>query len=65
MTQSNNAADQDLYVCQNCHWEGPHEQLGDIKHYHQRVEPGEPEPDGECPECGALCHAKEEPEQEL
>lgn len=48
-----------LYACQNCAWVGHHERLRPIKHYHMRVEEGEPEPDGECPECGELCHEYE------
>jgi len=27
----------------------------EIPHLHERVGPGEPMPDGECPDCGALC----------
>lgn len=43
--------------CQNCDWSGPlHQVRVEIPHYNERVEPGEPEPCGECPDCGALCH---------
>lgn len=45
-----------LSQCQNCcavHIDG---NLKGIKHYHQRVEDGEREPSGECPDCGCLCH---------
>jgi rubrerythrin len=50
-----------LYECQNCDWVGTEDELKEIpaKHYHERVSEGEPEPDGECPSCGALCHQKE------
>lgn len=48
--------------CQNCGWRGLKSFLGDIKDYSQRVEPGEPVPDGECPHCKALCHAECEPD---
>jgi hypothetical protein len=42
-------------ACQDCDWRGPDEDLREIKDLHQRVEPGEPMPSGECPACGALC----------
>lgn len=50
----------DLYECQNCgkHWHLADLNL-DIPHYHERVDIDEPEPAGECPECGALCHEVE------
>lgn len=44
------------HYCQNCDWRGTESQLDDIQDLHQRVDPGEPMPAGECPECGALCH---------
>lgn len=42
--------------CQNC--DAVHEEsaLEDIRHYHQRVAPGEACPSGQCPDCGCLCH---------
>lgn len=52
----------EIYECQNCDWTGSYEELKDIVGYDERVEPGEPEPTGECPKCGALCHEKEEEE---
>jgi hypothetical protein len=43
--------------CANCDWRGPVSKvLPDIPDYHERVWPGEPEPEGECPECHCLCH---------
>lgn len=45
-----------MHACQNCDWIGVDGDLEEIQHYSQRVEPGEAEPSGECPECGALCH---------
>jgi hypothetical protein len=46
-----------ICACQNCDWNGPRSALNpDIPHYHERVAPGEVEPDGECPLCGALAH---------
>src|SRR3954468_5859162 len=42
-------------ACQNCDWRGPDEDLREIKDLHQRVDPGERMPSGECPKCGALC----------
>ena len=41
--------------CQNCGAIVNDEDLKPIKDLMQRVEPGEPMPSGECPECGALC----------
>jgi predicted RNA-binding Zn-ribbon protein involved in translation (DUF1610 family) len=50
-------ASRELYECQDCGKRWKLEELKpDIPHYHERVAPGEPEPAGECPECGALCH---------
>ena len=48
-------------ACQNCDWQGT--EAAPIVDYHQRVDDGEPAPAGECPECGALCHALAEGEQ--
>lgn len=45
----------DYSACQNCDWRGPTVDTREIKDLHQRVDPGEPMPSGECPECGALC----------
>lgn len=42
-------------ACQNCDWQGPDHELQPIKDFLQRVQPGEPTPSGECPECGSLC----------
>lgn len=46
-------------ACANCAWTGPESSLGAIKHLGQRVEPGEPMPSGECPDCGALAYPAE------
>jgi hypothetical protein len=49
------------YYCQNCDFAT--EDGGDllpIQDLHMRVEPGEPIPAGECPECGALCAVEHE-----
>lgn len=42
--------------CQNCGATWPESQLEPIDDIYLRVEPGEPMPAGECPDCGALCH---------
>lgn len=55
MTQSNRSA-LECVECQNCEWKGREDQTYAIRHYSQRVDPGEAEPAGECPECGALAH---------
>lgn len=55
---------QETYACQNCDWTGSHDELNDIKDYDERVAPGEPEPTGECPECGALCHEADDEGEE-
>jgi len=47
-------------ACQNCDYRGLRSHLKDIRDYHERVEHGEDQPDGECPHCGALAHAEEE-----
>jgi len=44
--------------CANCqaYWHSD-ELVYPIPHLEERVAPGEPMPEGECPACGALCHA--------
>ncbi len=49
-------------ACQNCSWRGGIEHLQPIRDYSERVADGEPEPAGECPECGALAHVVEDAE---
>lgn len=44
------------YECQDCGKAWTYDQLGDIHDLEARLEPGDPMPAGECPECGALCH---------
>lgn len=41
--------------CQDCGLVVRNTNLKPVKNLLQRVEPGEPMPSGECPECGALC----------
>ena len=48
------------YACQNCNFvTQDRDQLAPIRDIHQRVEPGERMPAGECPECGALVHLED------
>lgn len=50
--------------CDNCEFAGCKEDLNDIKDYSERVSDDGPEPEGECPKCGALCYEVEaEPER--
>lgn len=51
------AVDKMNYECGNCDWTGRQDALGDIEDLSQRVDPGEPMPTGECPDCGALAHS--------
>ncbi len=54
------AAEEDpICSCQGCDWEGPESKLKEIADFHQRVDPGEECPAGECPECGCLAHVME------
>jgi hypothetical protein len=46
--------------CQDCGTRWDEADLRAVRHLTERVLPGEPMPSGECPECGALCHAVEE-----
>ncbi len=39
--------------CQNCDWTGPADLCGPLKNAHERVQPGDVMPAGECPLCGA------------
>lgn len=50
--------------CQNCDWEGLESELYLLADVHQRVAPGEVMPAGECPECGAVAHLKDDEEPE-
>lgn len=50
----------ELVECQNCSWEGHIDDCKPIKDIHERVEPGETMPAGECPDCGALAHLASE-----
>ena len=51
----NRAADEGKAVeCYNCAWRGHLSDVKDIKHFWERVAPGETMPAGECPECGSL-----------
>lgn len=49
----------DIFECQNCGEGWTIELLKSISDISERVGPDEPEPAGECPNCGALCHKKE------
>ncbi len=53
--------------CQNC-GKGWREKdlINPIPDLHERVDPGEPMPNGECPGCGAVCHEEktDEPTEE-
>ena len=54
--------DKDLMTqCQNCEkvWLASKLRAIDPATLPERVAPGEPMPDGECPECGAVCHRVE------
>lgn len=44
------------YRCQNCHHVAERDTLPDAQDLHQRIDPGEPWTDKECPHCGALAH---------
>ena len=44
------------HQCDNCEALHDLEDLAIIKDYSERVEDGEVEPTGECPDCGCLCH---------
>jgi hypothetical protein len=58
------ACAQDNHVCDDCGKSFAEEELDQIKHLTQRVDPGGPMPSGECPCCGALCYQKTlEPER--
>lgn len=43
--------------CSDCGITGDVETLDQIRNFWDRVTPGEIMPAGECPHCGALCHA--------
>lgn len=54
------ANENEEYQCQNCQetWELSELNPMPTAHIFERVAPGEPMPAGECPECGAVCHAR-------
>lgn len=47
----------DLFECQNCGKEWAENELHELLDVTERVAPGELMPAGECPDCGAVCHA--------
>ena len=50
----------ELARCDNCGRVFPVPDLVELASLEQRVDPGGPEPAGECPSCGALCYPFEE-----
>ncbi len=51
------AIDRDNCVaCDSCEWTGTHADLNDVADLWERVDEDGPEPDGECPDCGALAY---------
>jgi len=53
-------ANNDLHRCENCGAVHAQPDLKVVEDYSMRVEPGNPAPSGECPDCGALCYPLEE-----
>jgi len=51
-----------IFACDNCGGEYVAAQLNPVADLWERVSPGDTMPDGECPECGALCFVTETPE---
>jgi hypothetical protein len=51
-----------MYRCENCQELWKRDELQPMKDVEMRVGEGEPMPAGECPDCGAVCHAHIEPE---
>lgn len=49
----------DLHRCDNCGKVHCQPDLRMVEDYSLRVEPGNPAPSGECPDCGALCYPLE------
>ena len=49
-------------VCDNCGKTWLWESLNHIEGYDERVDPGGAEPDGQCPDGGALCYEADEGE---
>jgi hypothetical protein len=47
------------HKCANCATFWDETDLLPIKDFHERVEPDEVQPTGECPDCGCLCHEVE------
>lgn len=47
--------------CQSCKWSGSLPASNDWKRFVEFMGPGDVVPYGECPECGAACHPKEDP----
>ena len=53
-------------ACFNCGWNGGEAELGEIKGFYERVQPGDTAvPAGECPECGCLAYLKDEDDELL
>jgi hypothetical protein len=46
-------------ICWNCDSRYAVNKLDDVCDAHERLEPGEEIPAGQCPECGHLCYLEE------
>lgn len=51
-----------MYRCQDCDWFT--DDAAYLAEYTGKLQPGAKVPDGECPECGAICFADETPEEQ-
>lgn len=49
--------------CADCDWTGPASDCEEIADVQLRIAAGEVVPAGQCPDCGALCHLDDTPEQ--
>jgi hypothetical protein len=58
--QAKSNSDIGMTCCDNCDALVHTEELVSINDIYERVDPGEPMPSGECPDCGGLCHAVED-----
>lgn len=49
-----------IYECANCSFEGFRHSCEEAQRLEERIWPGEPYTDRECPDCGALAFPKED-----
>ena len=51
------SAGADHVACDCCDWHGHRDEANEVRDWDERMDLNGEKPDGECPECGALCYS--------